>query len=96
MGVLGLGIGVLAGYGQSGDVFRFYEINPDVIRIAEGQGNYFSFLKDSQADIHVIPGDARVSLERELASGQNLDLLVLDAFGNVLPPPAHQKPLRST
>lgn len=88
IGVLGLGIGVLAGYGQPGDVLRFYEINPDVIRIAEGQGSYFSFLKDSPADIHVIPGDARVSLERELATDgpQNLDVLVLDAFsGDAIP-----------
>lgn len=88
VGVLGLGIGVLAGYGKPGDEFRFYEINPDVIRIAEGQGGYFSYLKDSQADIRVIPGDARVSLERELATDgpQNLDLLVLDAFsGDAIP-----------
>jgi hypothetical protein len=85
---LGLGGGVIASYGQPGDVFRFYEINPDVIRIAEGEGGYFSFLADSQADIQVIPGDARVSLERELASGgpQNFDLLVLDAFsGDAMP-----------
>jgi hypothetical protein len=88
IGALGLGIGVIASYGQPGDVFRFYELNPDIIRIAEGQGGYFSFLADSQADIHVIPGDARVSLERELASGspQNFDLLVLDAFsGDAMP-----------
>jgi hypothetical protein len=88
VGALGLGIGVLASYGQPGDVFRFYEINPDVIRIAEGEGGYFSFLADSKADVHVIPGDARVSLERELASDgpQNFDLLVLDAFsGDAVP-----------
>lgn len=88
IGALGLGIGVIAHYGQPGDVFRFYEINPDVIRIAEGEGGYFSFLTDSQADIHVIPGDARVSLERELVSDgpQNFDLLVLDAFsGDTMP-----------
>jgi hypothetical protein len=42
----------------------------------------------SKADVHVIPGDARVSLERELASDgpQNFDLLVLDAFsGDAVP-----------
>jgi MFS family permease len=88
IGALGLGIGVMASYGQPGDAFRFYEINPDVIQIAEGEGGYFSFLTDSQADIHVIPGDARVSLERELGSNgpQNFDLLVLDAFsGDAMP-----------
>jgi len=88
IGALGLGIGVIASYGQPGDVFRFYEINPDIIRIADGEGGYFSFLTDSQADIYVIPGDARVSLEREMVSvgPQNFDLLVLDAFsGDIIP-----------
>jgi len=88
IGGLGMGIGVIASYGQPGDVFRFYEINPDVIRIAEGEGGYFSFLTDSQADIHVIAGDARISLEHELVSDdpQNFDLLVLDAFsGDAVP-----------
>ncbi|UCC88880.1 MAG: hypothetical protein JSV81_06135, partial [Anaerolineales bacterium] len=88
VGALGLGVGVIARYGQPGDVFRFYEINPDVIQIAEGEAGYFSFLANSQADIHVIPGDARVSLERELVNNgpQNFDLLVLDAFsGDVVP-----------
>jgi hypothetical protein len=84
IGALGLGIGILASYGQSGDVVRFYELNPDIIRVAEGLGGYFSFLSDSKADVQVIPGDARVSLERELASEgpQNFDLLVLDAFSS--------------
>ena len=46
VGVTGLGIGTLAAYAQPGDTFRFYEINPEVIRIAEGAGGYFSFLVD--------------------------------------------------
>jgi hypothetical protein len=88
VGALGLGIGVIASYGQPGDVFRFYEISPDVMRIAQGEGGYFSYLADSQANIQVIPGDARVSLERELLSAgpQSFDLLVLDAFsGDTIP-----------
>jgi hypothetical protein len=88
IGALGLGIGVIAAYGERGDAIRFYEINPDVIRIAEGEGKYFSFLSHSRADVEVIPGDARVSLERELANGgsQNFDLLVLDTFnGDAMP-----------
>ena len=34
IGVVGLGIGTLAAYGNPGDYIRFYEINPEVIRIA--------------------------------------------------------------
>lgn len=84
VGALGLGIGTIAAYGQPGDIYRFYEINPLVIHLAQGQGNYFSYLKDSQAKIEIVPGDARLSLERELASGQlpAFDVLVLDVFSN--------------
>lgn len=84
VGLLGLGVGTLAAYGQTGDVYRLYEINPVVIDLAEGQGNYFSFLKDSKASITTVLGDARISLERELAEGerQDFDVLVLDTFSS--------------
>jgi spermidine synthase len=84
VGLLGLGIGTLAAYGQPGDEYRLYEINTAVIDLAAGQGDYFSFLIDSKADISIVPGDARISLERELAAGnpQNFDVLVLDTFSS--------------
>jgi spermidine synthase len=84
VGILGLGIGTLAAYGQPGDEYRFYEINSIVVDLAEGQGGYFSFLKHSQADVTIVLGDARLSLERELAEGQpqDFDVLVLDTFSS--------------
>lgn len=84
IGVCGLGIGTLAAYGQQGDTYRFYEINPAIIKLAQGELDYFSFLPDSQANIEVVQGDARISLERELAAGdkQNYDILVLDTFSS--------------
>jgi len=84
VGVLGLGIGTLATFGQPGDVYRFYEINPVVIHLMEGQGGYFSYLKDRRASIEVVSGDARLSLEQELAQGhpQDYDVLVLDVFSS--------------
>ena len=84
VGVLGLGAGTLATYAQKGDVYRFYEINPVVIRLAEGEGGFFTFLKDSKADVTVVTGDARISLEQELVAGQrqNFDVLVLDTFSS--------------
>jgi hypothetical protein len=84
VGVLGLGVGTLAAYGQAGDVYRFYEINPLVVELAKGRGEYFSFLKDSAADVRIVNGDARISLERELAAGdeQRFDVLVLDTFSS--------------
>ncbi|MFZ5878898.1 MAG: fused MFS/spermidine synthase [Chloroflexota bacterium] len=84
VGVLGLGAGTLAAYGQPGDVYRLYEINPTVVEIAEGQGGYFSFLADSQAEVTVVTDDARLALERELAAGQpqDFDVLFLDTFSS--------------
>ena len=84
VGVLGLGVGTLAQYGQPGDVYRFYEINPAVIRLAEGENGYFSFLADSQAKVEIVPGDARLSMEQELAAGknQNYDVLAVDVFSS--------------
>ena len=84
VGICGLGIGTLATYGQPGDTYRFYEINPDIIQLAQGEGDYFSYIIDSQAKIQIIPGDARISLERELAegNGQNYDIFVFDAFSS--------------
>src|SRR5438128_3536532 len=77
VGLVGLGTGTLAAYGRPGDTFRFYEINPEVRRLAETE---FTFLKNSPARVEVVPGDARLSLEREPA--QRFDLIVLDAFSS--------------
>jgi len=84
VGICGLGIGTLATYGQSGDVYRFYEINPSVIQLAQGESDYFTFMADSHAEVEVILGDARISLEQELAAGdkQDYDILVLDTFNS--------------
>jgi spermidine synthase len=81
VGAVGLGVGTVATYGKPGDYFRFYEINPTVLEIAN---NDFSYLKDSAAETEVVLGDARISMERE--SSQQFDVLVLDAFsGDSIP-----------
>ena len=81
VGIIGLGAGTIATYGQPGDQFRFYEINPDVERFAR---KYFSFLEESEAEVQVVLGDARLSMERE--PPQHYDVFVLDAFsGDAIP-----------
>ena len=88
LGGIGLGAGTLATYGMPGDVFRFYEIDPEVVRVASGKYGYFSFLSDSKAHVEVIDGDGRISLERELVQGkpQAYDVLAVDAFnGDAVP-----------
>lgn len=84
IGVLGLGIGVLAAYAQPGDELTFYEINPDVIQLAQGKGTFFHFLSDARGAVRVVAGDARLSLEQELAAhgSKQFDLLVLDTFNS--------------
>jgi spermidine synthase len=81
IGVVGLGVGTIAAYGQSGDRIRFYEINPAVTPIAQ---NLFTYLRDSSARVSIVEGDARSSLSRE--QPQNFDVLVIDAFsGDAIP-----------
>jgi len=81
VGVIGLGTGTLAAYGRAGDVFRFYEINPAVERIAR---TMFTYLRDSPATIDVVMGDARLSLAAE--PPQRFDVLAIDAFtGDAIP-----------
>ncbi|HEX7863897.1 MAG TPA: fused MFS/spermidine synthase [Variovorax sp.] len=75
VGLIGLGAGTLATYGRSGDVYRFYEINPQVFELADKE---FSFLSDSTARIERVLGDARLALEREPVQG--FDVLAVDAF----------------
>jgi len=88
VGAIGLGIGTLAAYSRPGDVYRFYEINPAVIRIAKGEGGYFTYLSDAAARIEVVLGDARLSLEEEAVRHdfQKFDVLFVDAFnGDSIP-----------
>jgi len=81
VGIVGLGIGTLAAYGRPGDSYRLYEINPDVIELAQ---THFTFLKDCRARQTLVTGDARLALEFE--SPQEFDVLVLDAFsGDAVP-----------
>jgi len=84
VGLLGLGIGTLAAYARPEDIYRLYEINPVVTDLALGKNDFFSFLPDSKADLQIIPGDARISLQNELDSGnpQDFDVLVLDTFSS--------------
>jgi SAM-dependent methyltransferase len=77
VGIIGLGAGTLAAYGARGDVYRFYEINPDVISVARRD---FTYLADTQASIEIALGDARLNLERE--APQRFDVLAVDAFSS--------------
>jgi hypothetical protein len=81
VGAVGLGVGTIAAYGQPGESITFYEIDPLVERLARAR---FTYLRESQARIDVILGDARLSMERQ--PPQAYDVLILDAFsGDAVP-----------
>lgn len=77
VGVVGLGVGTLATYGRQGDHYKIYEINPAVVELANG---YFTYLRNSEAKVEIVMGDARLSLEREKPN--NFDVLLVDAFSS--------------
>jgi hypothetical protein len=85
IGCIGLGVGSIAAYLFPGDTLRIYELNPAVLAVAREN---FTFLADAPARAEVVLGDARLSLERELATTgpRRFDLLVVDAFtGDAIP-----------
>ena len=77
VGIVGLGTGTIATYANKRDIYRFYDINPDVVTIARRD---FTYLKDTDAKIEISLGDARLNLEREPVQG--FDVLAIDAFSS--------------
>ena len=79
--VVGLGTGTLASYSRPGESYTYYEINPNVVQLAN---EYFTFLADSDAEVNILLGDARISMERQ--TPQRYDIIALDAFsGDAVP-----------
>ncbi len=84
VGVIGLGSGTIATLTENGDFLRFYEIDPDIHKIAR---KYFSYLDNAKAAIDVTIGDGRLKLAQALKIGsENYDVLAIDAFnGDAIP-----------
>ncbi len=79
IGAVGLGAGSLASYAAPRQAWTYFEIDPVVLKLARDEG-YFTFLRDSPADLRVVLGDARLSLAAERAPA--FDVLVLDAYSS--------------
>ncbi len=84
VGTIGLGAGTIAAYGQRGDHYTFYEINPAVIELNR---KWFTFLSDMEqrgGNVDVRLGDARLTMERE--ESQQYHVIAIDAFtGDAIP-----------
>ena len=76
-GAIGLGTGSLSAYGRPGIKMTIFEIDQAVRRIAS---EYFHYLEDSQADVNIVMGDARLNMEKQ-ADGQ-FGLILVDAFSS--------------
>ena len=87
VGVVGLGVGTMAGFAEAGDRYWMYDINPAVVDLSADDVAQFTYCinaRDRGAFVEIVPGDARLAMERELHTGKNrkLDVLVLDAFSS--------------
>jgi hypothetical protein len=79
IGIVGLGVGSLACYGQPGQDWHFYEIDKKVVDIALDP-TLFTFMSEcgKEAEIHL--GDARIVLERQ--TDIRYDILIIDAYSS--------------
>jgi len=79
-GVVGLGAGSLACHAAEGEEWRFFEIDPLIVKIATDSDN-FTYLANCQpTPPDIVIGDARLTIAKE-APG-SFDLLILDAFSS--------------
>ncbi len=76
-GIIGLGTGSLACYAKAGERWRFFEIDPLVVKIARTPES-FSFLHHCQPQADIVLGDARLTIAGE--APESFDLVIVDAF----------------
>jgi precorrin-6B methylase 2 len=75
--VIGLGTGSLTCQARPEDSAIYYELDPDVIRIARDP-KLFNFVSACRPDISIVQGDARLTIAS--ASDASYDLIFVDAF----------------
>ena len=83
IGIIGLGVGSLACYSEDAEVLTYFEIDPEVERLAR-DSRYFEYLAECGANVDVVLGDGRLRLAEE--PDGSFELIVLDAFtGDAIP-----------
>lgn len=78
IGVLGLGAGTLACFARPGQSWRFFEIDPVVVRLS--RGGTFTYYNDCTPGEPIVLGDARLQLAG--VPRGSFDLLAIDAFSS--------------
>lgn len=77
--LVGLGTGSLAAYANPGQNVTFFEIDEEVVRIAQNP-QLFTYLHDCKAKYKIVLGDARITLVKEPL--HHYGIIVLDAFNS--------------
>lgn len=72
---IGLGAGTIAMYSRADCPVDFYELDPDVLDMAQ---KHFSYLRLAPGPIETFIGDGRIMLKQQ---GRKYDIIVVDAFG---------------
>ncbi|HEY2379640.1 MAG TPA: fused MFS/spermidine synthase [Terriglobia bacterium] len=75
--VVGLGTGSMAGWAAPNRRITFFDIDPQVPRIARG---FFTYLRRCGGDCNIVIGDGRLSLDKQ-PDGE-FDVIMLDAFNS--------------
>jgi len=77
VGVIGLGCGVVSAYVKAKDTITFFEIDPDVGKIAR---QWFTYLDDCEGRVQTFFGDGRLFMQNGEKSTNNYDVILVDAF----------------
>ena len=77
--IVGLGTGSMLCHALPGEKWSFYEIDPEVVRIALDP-QFFTYLRDCGPAAGIVMGDGRLRLQQE--PPEQFDLIVLDAFSS--------------
>jgi hypothetical protein len=80
VGLIGLGAGAMIAYAKPDQTWTLYEIDPDVIRVAQDPA-YFTYLRDcNRGTFKIERGDARLRLQE--AAEASFGILYIDAFSS--------------
>lgn len=83
IGIVGLGSGATACLARPGQTWTFFEIDPDIVDIAQRPG-LFDFVRTCTPKARIILGDARLTLGQE--PDGSYDLILVDAFSSATIP----------
>jgi predicted O-methyltransferase YrrM len=79
VGIVGLGVGAMTCMKKANEDWTYFEIDPDMIRIASNP-DYFTYIAKCGEGVRFVEGDARLTLQKEPAA--KYDYLLIDAFSS--------------